>query len=255
MTIADRATASAAARLERFGRAPSSTTRAGEGWVAVATGVWSNDMNGVVSRPGAVVDDATVAGLLAWFADDGLPASWILTGADPALDERLVAHGARSDDDGRWAGGPLTPVEPEPVDGVDVRPVVDGDGLDAWLTVAAACEWLDGDGPRRRALYVGLGLDGPLRHWVAWAGDRPVGMASSFVDGDVLDLCNLAVLPDWRRRGIGRALTRHRGVDAAGRGATTVVAALSPEGWALHETLGLRTVPVVPGRWFHLPRP
>ena len=71
---------------------------------------------------------------------------------------------------------------------------------------------------------------------------QPVAFASSYVDADVIDLCNLGVAESHRRRGIGRALVAARLADAAQRGATTVVSTPSPEGWRLQQALGFRSV-------------
>jgi predicted N-acetyltransferase YhbS len=83
--------------------------------------------------------------------------------------------------------------------------------------------------------------------------DQPVAFASSYLDADVIDLCNLGVAESHRRRGIGRALVAARLADAAQRGATTVVSAPSPEGWRLQQAHGFRSVPVVADTWFYLP--
>ena len=56
-----------------------------------------------------------------------------------------------------------------------------------------------------------------------------------------------------RRQGIGRALAGERIRAAHERGATTVVSALSPDGWKLYQSLGFRSVGVTPDRWFYLP--
>ena len=107
---------------------------------------------------------------------------------------------------------------------------------------AAGVEGSDRFGPHRA-----------LTHWLALDHDQPVGFASSFLDANVIDLCNLGVAESHRRRGIGRALVAARLADAVQRGATRVVSAPSPEGWRLQQTLGFRRVPVVADTWFYLP--
>jgi hypothetical protein len=42
-------------RIGRYAEAAVTSARFGEGWIAVATGVRANDMNGVVSHPNAVI--------------------------------------------------------------------------------------------------------------------------------------------------------------------------------------------------------
>jgi ribosomal protein S18 acetylase RimI-like enzyme len=264
--------AAAALRLRRYARCPAAHSRNGDGWLAVATGAQSNDMNGVVSQAGAAVPDELIDELLAWFTGQGLPASWLVEGDedDPALAATLVERGARSEDDGWWAGRQID-------DELFAALASDGDGdgggdladvtitrvltaadLDEWLGVAQRCGWLvdDRDRRARRRLHLSIGLDdGELVHWLARRDGRAVAMASAHVIGDVVDLCNLAVVDRERRQGIGRALAATRIRSAYEQGATTVVSALSPDGWKLYEPLGFRSVGVTPARWFYLPLP
>jgi len=258
--------AAAAARLRRYAACTAARSRSGDGWVAVATGARSNDMNGVVSQAGAALPDGLVDELLAWFAELDLPASWLVEGEgdDPALTAALVERGARSADDGWWAG--------RRVDDDLFAALADGDlgsdvvitrvrtaaDLDEWLEVAGRCGWLvdDHDRRARRRLHLSIGLDDDdLVHLLARRDGRAVAMASAHVTGTVVDLCNLAVVDRERRQGIGRALAGERIRIAHERGATTVVSALSPEGWKLYESLGFHSTSVIPDRWFSLPLP
>ena len=133
--------------------------------------------------------------------------------------------------------------------------VVSDHYFEKWLNVAAECGWVEDDSDReaRHRLYLALGLDGgALTHWLAHDNEQPVGFASSFLDANVIDLCNLGVAESHRRRGIGRASVAARLADAVQRGATRVVSAPSPEGWRL------RADPWIPprtGRRRHLVLP
>jgi ribosomal protein S18 acetylase RimI-like enzyme len=249
----------AAARLELYAAAlDGSSVRRGEGWAAVVTGVQSNDLNGIVTASSKVLPGAQLDDVWRWMADAAVPASLLTPEPDAGFTARLTGRGAEPERTGWWATGPLR-VETSPsAVPVVVRSVANTADLGAWLDVAELCGWVD-DGADRAAradLYLAVGLDHPrLRHWVAWsAAGEPVGMASSFLDGDVVDLCNLAVVESAQRQGIGTALTLRRlrhGVEA---GAVQAVSALSPDGWALYRGLGFRSVPVVPDTWFYLPR-
>lgn len=75
-------------RLALYAACSDVQVRRGPGWFAVATGVVSNDMNGVVSRAGTSVPDALIDELVGWFAELAMPASW-LTSASP--DSRVTA--------------------------------------------------------------------------------------------------------------------------------------------------------------------
>jgi GNAT superfamily N-acetyltransferase len=254
--IAYAAQHAAEAQLAAYAEAPGIAVRRGRDWFAVRTGVDSNDMNGVVSEAQAEISAELVDDLVAWFRADAVSASWLTTIPDPQLTRTLLAAGARAERTGYWSDCSMpTPVRP-PAAGVEVVRIVSDHHLEKWLDVAAECGWVEDDSDReaRHRLYLALGLDGgALTHWLALDHDQPVGFASSFLDANVIDLCNLGVAESHRRRGIGRTLVAARLADAVQRGATRVVSAPSPEGWLLQRTLGFRRVPVVPDTWFYLP--
>lgn len=188
--------------------------------------------------PARLIDD-----LITWFKGQGLPASWLIAGDDPSLATALIARGGRSEASGWWAGRVIDAevlAAPHP-SGITIHRVDAEEDLDNWLGVAGRCGWLghEEDQRTRRELYLAIGLqDAELAHWLAWRNGRAVGMASSFLSGAAVDLCNLAVVENERRRGIGRALATARIRAAYDRDATSVVAALSPDGWRLYRTLG-----------------
>lgn len=238
-------------RLRSYADADGVEVRSENGWFAVRSGVDSNDLNGVVSTPDAKVSAALVEDLLGWF--DGAPASWLTSREDPELTSLLLAAGARAERSGCWSARRVEPLAAS-VD-VETRRVRTAHDLDEWLDVAAECGWIEtaSDRGARRRLYRAVGLDrSQLSHWLAVKDGQTLGFASSFLDGDVIDLCNLGVLASHRRRGIGQALAAARLADAAARGATLAVSAPSPDGWRLQQTLGFRSVPVVPDTCFYL---
>lgn len=249
----------AAARLRLYARCPGATVRRGEGWVGVETGASSNDMNGVVSEPGADVSGEVVRELIDWFRQRGLPASWAIMGDDAVLSAVLVEQGAVPERSG-WVSGRVIdadlvePSGPADVEIVDVRTEA---ALDEWLDVADRCGWIvDGaDRAARRGLYLAVGLEHvQLWHVVAVRDGEPIGMASTFWDGaEVVELCNLGVVVSERRRGVGMALARARVRSARRKGARVVVAELSPDGWEVYRRAGFVSVPVRPDRWFYLP--
>jgi len=256
LDIAYAAQHAAEAQLAAYAEAPGVAARRGRDWFAVRTAVDSNDMNGVVSTSRAEIPAELVEDLVGWFRAGAVSASWLTTRPDPQLTRTLLAAGARADRTGYWSGCSMPAPARQPDAGVEVVRVASHDHLEKWLDVAADCGWIEDDSDRhaRRRLYLALGLDDrALTHWLALERGQPVGFASSFLDANVIDLCNLGVAESHRRRGIGRVLVTARLADAAPRGATTVVSAPSPEGWGLQQTLGFRRVPVVADTWFYLP--
>ena len=258
MTVDDLALAAAAHdaaedRLLGYASTAGVDVRRGAGWAAVRTGADSNDMNGVVSQDGAEISPELIRDLMAWFGS--VPASWLARRPSARLTRTLLEAGALAERSGRWSGRLLDGTRFDSRAAVEISRVRSVDDLDHWLDLTAACGWVSSDQDRsaRRQLYLGLGWDDALTQWLALDGPTPVGFASSYLHGHVLDLCNLGVLPARRRQGIGRALVAARLAAAAGRGATLLVSAPSPDGWRLQRTLGFRSVPVVADRCFYLP--
>ena len=247
-----------AARLRLYAESPGTLVRSGEGWLAVAAGTRSNDQNGVISEPGAISTPALVHELVQWFAHAALPASWLLAGDDSWLTAELIRSGARPENTGWWAGGEIgADVLHRTAPGVVVTRVTSSDEFDECLDVAQACAWFDDAADRRayRDLYASIGFASDrVTHWVARRDSTAVGMATMFAATlQTVELCNLAVVPSERRRGIGTALASTRLTAAQARGARRAVSALSPDGWQLYRTMGFVSTRVTPNRCFYLP--
>ncbi len=84
---------------------------------------------------------------------------------------------------------------------------------------------------------------GLVRFAGAFQSDAAVGGGSHSPRDDVSELMGIAVLPGWRRRGVGATLTKALTDDALGGGATTVfLSAGSPEVARVYERVGFRRV-------------
>ena len=85
---------------------------------------------------------------------------------------------------------------------------------------------------------LGFGQDAPFHHVVCRAGDEAIGPATLSTVAEVACLGNIAVVPDWRRRGVGAAVAS-AALDE-GRALGLEVAGLSsdPLGVGLYRTLG-----------------
>ena len=214
----------------------------------------SNVDNGVVCERSTVSPDA-VRELVGWIGERQVPASWICMGVDAPeeLRDLLGSLGCREETTGVTTGAELRSLELPPLEppaGVEVQEIADDAGRDAWIRIASACGFFDAPrhAERQREL---LALSG--RHWLARRGDRAVGMATVYLAGDVALLEHVAVLPDERRRGIGRALAVVRLHAARRAGCETAVFGTTPESVALYEPFGFTTEPDLPRRWFYLP--
>jgi GNAT superfamily N-acetyltransferase len=251
-----------AAYLRHLGTAPAAEAIDAQGLYAVRTGVRSNAENGVLGNPDARLRRDRVQRLIGWFHEWGAPASWLCPeGHGRAEAASLLEEiGCLPERSGWEMRARLGALDLDCVDrpaGTRIELVAFERELDGWLHVAGTCEWFETEPGRRawRDLLLGLGLAGraPLRLYLAYHGDAAVGMASAFYGEDVVLLNAVGVLPEARRRGIGRALALRRLDDARDRGCELAVLAPSPDGAKLYESLGFETHAQPPDRWFYLP--
>jgi ribosomal protein S18 acetylase RimI-like enzyme len=229
------------------------------GAFALVSGIASNAENGIVGglAPGAEREEK-IAALLGFVLRRGVPASWLLDRPRDRPDDlpaALVAGGCRAEDDAWVMGGPVSTAAPAPPDGVQIVPVATAAGLEDWLQVAEVCGWIDSaqDFATRRRVYGSLPFEGPLRRWTAMRDGIAVGMAAALVVNDVIYMTDSAVIPEARRRGIGRALAATRLRLAAERQCTRAVLAPSPDGAELWRSLGFIESRQPRNRWFYLP--
>jgi GNAT superfamily N-acetyltransferase len=231
--------------------------------LAVTSGLFSNTENGIVVSSRAAATLETVIELVRWVTERHVPASLVLTDVvgDDVV-ECLIDAGLTPENAGHEMGMPLVPDALPAFSvnrNVDIREVSDELTLCDGLRVLDEDGWFDepGEYERRRvvAARVGYGAGSPVRHWVAYRGSRPVGMATSFRFCDTVVLAHCCVAEDQRRRGIGTALTSAR-LEAAYRSAARLaVLSPSPDGYELHRSLGFTLVDSPQDRWFYLPYP
>jgi ribosomal protein S18 acetylase RimI-like enzyme len=81
-----------------------------------------------------------------------------------------------------------------------------------------------------------------LTGWVMIQGDAAVAGAWSFLHKGDCGIYTIGTLPEWRRRGLARALTEHVLADAHHRGARTATLQSTRMGLPLYESLGFEPV-------------
>jgi GNAT superfamily N-acetyltransferase len=207
-----------------------------DGVYAVKSGLSSNTENGAVSA--GPVGAETAGAVLDWLG--GVPASWIAF--DPSAGEVLVAAGCTPEADAWQMEAPLDALD------LSATPheVESGTVLERWLDVHTQCDWFDD-------------VDAARRVYGALQGDRfrlyvcDGGAASAFFMETTVLLTSVAVVPDARRRGIGRALAVARLREARERGCTTALLAPSPDGAKLYASLGFALGRQPAGHWFYCP--
>jgi ribosomal protein S18 acetylase RimI-like enzyme len=209
----------------------------------VITGVDSNDYNGVIwARLNTAEVEHRLPSLVQQFRERGLPALWHLDPATqpPDLGDRLGQLGCLRLQPGVCMAAPLNALSDTlpALPGLTVERVTSRAGLSDWIGV-----WNhDGDEQTalRELLYADLVLDGaqPLRHYLARLDGEPVGVSQLFLGRRAAGLYSVAVLPAFRRRGIGSALTLLPFRHAQALGYTVGVLGPSPEGQPMYERLG-----------------
>jgi ElaA protein len=248
-----------AARLRYFAQTRAAEVRRADGALAVVTGAFSNIENGIVCER-ADVQAEVAADLVGWIRERNVPASWIseTVEAPDELAEALRSLGCREETAGVDMGAEIRAApKVARLSGVRIEEVVSSTALEQWLDVAQTCQWFGREEhrERQRRLYtnVGLGADGPHRHWIAKRGEVPVGLATAFfADGAVL-LENLAVVAAERRRGIGTALATRRLAAAHSVGCTLAVLAPTAHSRPFYARLGFTLTSSPPRRWWYLP--
>ncbi|MEO8449604.1 MAG: GNAT family N-acetyltransferase [Gemmatimonadota bacterium] len=184
---------------------------------------------------------------VAYFRERRLPFSWWVGPADQPgdLGGLLVAAG-------------LDPAETElamvadlselgstgaTVEGLRIERVDTERKLEAFAQLSAA-NWTPPDSMVLQFYELGkvplLSEDCPLRLYVGYCGDVPVGTAEATVGGGVVGLYNISTLAAYRRRGFGAALTLRALLDAREEGARSAVLQAAPDGVGLYTRLGFR---------------
>lgn len=137
----------------------------------------------------------------------------------------------------------LGPGDSAPV-GLEVRRVRAPDQLRDFARVTAA-NW---DPPDEHVLRYYhrtaarlLASDSPVRLYVGYQGAEPVACAELTVGGGVVGLYNISTRSQWRRRGLGTALTARPLLDAKAEGERMAVLQAAAQGVSLYRRLGFET--------------
>jgi GNAT superfamily N-acetyltransferase len=205
--------------------------------------------NGVLSRRPAYSDEsATIQttqdffrtrqtrGMTWWLAPDLPLAGW---------SDQLQAHGFRYD--GNTPGmavdlARLVAPAAGPA-GLVIQPVASLATLQIWVNT-----FLVGYGiPLAVAgafyeLLAGMGLELPLRYYLAWHNDEPVATATLFLAAGVAGIYNVATVAAARGQGIGAAVTAQPLEDARALGYRAGILQSSDQGLRVYERLGFRTL-------------
>jgi GNAT superfamily N-acetyltransferase len=233
---------------ERVGPVVRWVTAGGAGWCGI---VWS-DLD-------AATADRVIAEQVAFFAARAQEFEWKLFGYDqpPDLARRLLAAGFLAEDaeslmvaESAQIAGPGGADVTLP-DGIRLVPVTDEAGVERMIEVH---DRVFGPDPRLRASLMTQLRNSPETTVMvlAMAGDEPVCSArAEFGAGtDFAGLWGGGTLPQWRGRGIYRALVGYRARLAVARGYRYLQVDASPESRPILERLGFtRLATTTPYIW------
>jgi GNAT superfamily N-acetyltransferase len=192
--------------------------------------------------------DAAIAAQRAYFTHRGTPVEWKYYDYDTPADlpARLLAAGFEPEDEEVMIVAETAAISPEvglPA-GVRLAPVTDEAGIEAMMAVRDRA--FPDPSPELHERLLTQFRDAPesLEMVVAMAGDEPVAAARvEFVPGtDFAGLWGGGTVPEWRGRGIFRALVAYRAGLAAERGYRYLQVDALPTSRPILERLGFEAV-------------
>ena len=134
------------------------------------------------------------------------------------------------DESGMVAGLEMVTVQDAPTLGTFAHTLLAGFGL--------PLSWQ----PGLLALFDGLGVDPPMRHYAGYLHGQPAAIASVFLAAGVVGLQYLATIPEFRGQGIGRAMALTALREARTLGYRVGILQSSEMGYNLYLQLGFRTL-------------
>jgi GNAT superfamily N-acetyltransferase len=205
----------------------------GDGWIGVT---WSS-----LDKVSA---DAAIAAQIGRFVELSRPWEWKHYSYDqpPDLPDRLLAAGfAREPAEALLVAeiADLT-LDLPPPPGIELRAVVDKQGVDALLSVHDEVFGADHSALRKTVL-AGLGRQpSTTASVVAWAEQTPIaaGRVEFHLGTDFASLWGGGTLPAWRGRGVFRSLVAHRATLASARGFRYLQVDASPDSRPILQRLG-----------------
>lgn len=184
---------------------------------------------------------------IAFFADVGRPFSWwlgpgytpehlpmVLTGAGLVEAETELAMAIDL---------AMLPIYPPVVEGLTIRRVRTANELATFASLSAA-NWTPPDAHVIRYYALAeqalMATDAVQWLYLGWMDGRAVATAEATIGGGVVGLYNVSTRPQYRRRGIGLAMTHAPLVEARQAGLTTGVLQAAEAGVGVYERLGFR---------------
>jgi GNAT superfamily N-acetyltransferase len=175
------------------------------------------------------------ASSLTWWLEPALPVeSWR---------ETLLAQGFYYDQNTPGMSLDLQVLRPEAfqVAGLTILPVLDPETLITWVhTFTTGYEIPDAWEDSFYLLMQGLGLDLPMRYYIAYLDGKPVATSNLFLGAGVAGIYCVATLPQARGRGVGAAVTAAPLLEARQLGYRLGVLQSSEMGFPVYQRMGFQ---------------
>lgn len=175
------------------------------GWLAVDTGTGIAEFNQAsVVGPGA---ERAIDAVARWYArrSTGFRLRLRVPG-DEAVVEAALAAGYR-EERRMPAMVRALPIAGFVVEGLRLARVVDDEGIGAYLAARAEGDSLAPPDDEEAAFIAAVTRTGLFHYLVGFEGEEPVATAMAFDAGDLVLVNNVFVREEWRRRGLGAAMT------------------------------------------------
>jgi ribosomal protein S18 acetylase RimI-like enzyme len=191
--------------------------------------------------------EARVAAVIGHFRAVARPFSWWVGPGDrpSGLAAALGAAGLKADEESLGMAADLSALDQQAdlPHGLRIERVRTVEQLGQFAAINAA-NWMPPDPHVIRfyelAALVLLEADAPLWLYVGYLDDWPVAAAELTVAGGVVGLYGISTLREYRRRGIGGAMTQQPLLDAKAAGYRVAVLQASPEGTRVYERIGFQ---------------
>lgn len=164
----------------------------------------------------------------------------------PDLGERLDRHGFIVEGAVGMAADLQSADGAPSADGeIAIEPVEDSVTLTTWSRVL--CDSFGAPHPFGEAFTelasaIGLGARSPFRHFLARVDGQPAATCSLFLGAGVAGIYDVATVPERRKRGIGRLITRAAMREARALGYRIAILHSSALGASVYRALGFRDV-------------
>jgi GNAT superfamily N-acetyltransferase len=212
-------------------------------WHTAIPHPWFNGI--LVSRPPAENAAQAIGETLAYFRSREVSSFtwWLAPHLEPsAWAEHLLPLGFQYDHQTPGMAIDLADLPPKSPHPLVIRRVEDRQTLSEWVdTFLLGFEMPASMAPAILALFEGLGINLPIRHYLGYLEDEPLAVSSLFLGEGVAGVYDVATRAAARGQGIGSRMTLAPLYAARQMGYQTGILQSSQMGYPIYQRLGFRT--------------